>query len=180
MQRGTNMDERIKELLKYFEEYMLDTRDASTGLLGAAKAMYPMMVVSLGKETGDGLGVQLKRQLLKVWPPYRESILFLTAEGEAEDLDLDPVRVFHRIDGISMKNRELSCCCPLHQCFGHLAVIGMEPLLRAKLLPYQYASIPGKGQVALKRQVERWLRRKSLGIQYAIKLDVKGAYAHTQ
>ena len=80
------MDERIKELLKYFEEYMLDTRDASTGLLGAAKAMYPMMVVSLGKETGDGLGVQLKRQLLKVWPPYRESILFLTAEGEAEDL----------------------------------------------------------------------------------------------
>ena len=58
------MDERIKELLKYFEEYMLDTRDASTGLLGAAKAMYPMMVVSLGKETGDGLGVQLKRQLL--------------------------------------------------------------------------------------------------------------------
>ena len=80
------MDERIKELLKYFEEYMLDTRDASTGLLGAAKAMYPMMVVSLGRETGDGLGVQLKRQLLKVWPPYRESILFLTAEGEAEDL----------------------------------------------------------------------------------------------
>ena len=80
------MDERIKELLKYFEEYMLDTSDASTGLLGAAKAMYPMMVVSLGKETGDGLGVQLKRQLLKVWPPYRESILFLTAEGDAENL----------------------------------------------------------------------------------------------
>ena len=45
-------------------------------------------------------------------------------DGEAEDLDLDPVRVFHRIDGISMKRRELSCCCPLHQCFGHLAVIG--------------------------------------------------------
>lgn len=101
-------------------------------------------------------------------------------DGEAEDLDLDPVRVFHRIDGISMKRRELSCCCPLHQCFGHLAVIGLEPLLRARLLPCQFASIPGKGQVALKRQVERWLRRKSLGIEHAVKLDVKGAYAHTK
>ena len=80
-------------------------------------------------------------------------------EGETDDLDLEPVSVFYRIDGISMKRREL---------------------LRAKLLPYQFASIPGKGQIALKRQVERWLRRKSLGIQHAVKLDVQGAYAHTK
>lgn len=101
-------------------------------------------------------------------------------DGEAEDLDLDPVSVFYRIDGISMKRRQLSNCCPLHQCFGHLAVIGLRPLFRAKLLPYQFASIPGKGQIALKRQVEHWLRRKSLGIQHAVKLDVQGAYAHTK
>ena len=101
-------------------------------------------------------------------------------DGETDDLDLDPVSVFYRIDGISMKRRELSNCCPMHQAFGHLAVLGLRPLLQAKLLPYQFASIPGKGQIALKRQVERWLRRKSLGIQYAIKLDVQGAYAHTK
>ena len=97
-------------------------------------------------------------------------------EGETDDLDLEPVSVFYRIDGISMKRRELSNCHPMHQAFGHLAVIGLRPLLRAKLLPYQFASIPGKGQIALKRQVERWLRRKSLGIQHAVKLDVQGAY----
>lgn len=119
-------------------------------------------------EAADGIAYEMEQRI--------EDLL----EGEAEDLDLDPVRVFHRIDGISMKRRELSCCCPLHQCFGHLAVLGMEPLLRAKLLPYQFASIPGKGQVALKRQVERWLRRKSLNVQYAVKLDVEGAYAHTK
>ena len=96
--------------------------------------------------------------------------------GETDDLDLEPVSVFYRIDGISMKRRELSNCCPMHQAFGHLAVIGLRPLLRAKLLPYQFASIPGKGQIALKRQVERWLRRKSLGIQHAVKLDVQGTY----
>lgn len=101
-------------------------------------------------------------------------------EGETDDLDLEPVSVFYRIDGISMKRRELSNCHPMHQAFGHLAVIGLRPLLRAKLLPYQFASIPGKGQIALKRQVERWLRRKSLGIQHAVKLDVQGAYAHTK
>ena len=67
-------------------------------------------------------------------------------DGEAEDLDLDPVSVFYRIDGISMKRRQLSNCCPLHQCFGHLAVIGLRPLFRAKLLPYQFASIPGKAR----------------------------------
>ena len=90
-------------------------------------------------------------------------------DGETDDLDLDPVSVFYRIDGISMKRRELSNCCPMHQAFGHLAVLGLRPLLQAKLLPYQFASIPGKGQIALKRQVERWLRRKSLGIQYSRK-----------
>lgn len=90
------------------------------------------------------------------------------------------MHTFPRIDGISMKLRQLSDCCPLHQCFGHLAYLGLRPLLRARLLPYQFASIPKKGQTALKRQVERWLRRKSLGIQHALKLDVKGAYEHTK
>ena len=61
-------------------------------------------------------------------------------EGETDDLDLEPVSVFYRIDGISMKRRELSNCHPMHQAFGHLAVIGLRPLLRAKLLPY--AGIP--------------------------------------
>ena len=39
-------------------------------------------------------------------------------DGETDDLDLDPVSVFYRIDGISMKRRELSNCCPMHQAFG--------------------------------------------------------------
>jgi len=100
--------------------------------------------------------------------------------GEAEDLDLDPVRVFPRVDGISMKKRMLSDCCPMHQCFGHLAVLGLRPLLKAKLLPYQFASIPGRGQVALKKQVEHWLRKTSLGIRHGVKVDVYKAYPSTK
>lgn len=80
------MDEQIKELLDYFQEYLLDTEGTAAGLLGTAKATYPMIVVSLGKETGNGLGIELKYQLLKMWPPYKESLLFLQAEGSPEDL----------------------------------------------------------------------------------------------
>ena len=100
--------------------------------------------------------------------------------GDAPDLDLDPVKTFYRIDGISMKQRELSSCCPLHQCFSHLAVLALAPLFRSRLYPWQYASLPKKGQVKLKQQVEKWLRRKSLGIRHAIKLDVKSAYKSTK
>lgn len=35
-------------------------------------------------------------------------------DGETDDLDLDPVSVFYRIDGISMKRRELSNCCRIN------------------------------------------------------------------
>ena len=101
-------------------------------------------------------------------------------DGEAEDLDLDPVSVFYRIDGISMKRRQLSNCCPLHQCFGHLAVIGLRPLFRAKLLPYQFASIPGKGQIALKRQVEHWLRSKKASASSTLSSWTCREHTHTQ
>ena len=100
--------------------------------------------------------------------------------GDSDGLDLDPVQVFHRIDGISMKNRELASCCPLHQVFSHLMVLSLKPLFKSRFLPSQFASIPGKGQVALKTQVERWLRKTSLGINYAIKLDVRNAYKNTK
>ena len=119
-------------------------------------------------EAADGIALEMEQRI--------DDLL----EGAADDLDLDPVHTFPRIDGISMKLRELSDCCPMHQCFGHLAVLGLKPLLRAKLLPYQFASIPGKGQVALKRQVQRWLRREKLGICHAVKLDVKSAYKNTK
>lgn len=99
---------------------------------------------------------------------------------EATDLDLDPVRTFKRIDGISMKIRDLTSCCPLHQVYSHLMVLGLMPLFKSKNLPCQYASIPGKGQIELKRQVERWLRKESLGINYAKKLDIKSAYQSTK
>lgn len=153
---------------KWFRRnYLADAEKYGGVAYGRLKAEAAREEMHAKLEIANGIALEMEQRV--------EDLL----AGDAEDLDLDPVHTFPRIDGISMKTRELSDCCPMHQCFGHLAVLGLMPLFRAKLLPYQFASIPGRGQVALKRQVERWLRRKSLGIRYALKLDIKAAYPST-
>lgn len=118
-------------------------------------------------EIADGIAYEVEQRI--------EDLM----DGTSSDLDLDPVQVFHRIEGVNLKNREITSCSPLHQVFSHLMVLGLEPLFEAKILPQQYASVPGKGQLALKNQVERWLKKKSLSISYAKKLDIKSAYQST-
>ena len=115
-------------------------------------------------EAADGIALELEQRILDL------------EDGDPEALDLDPVTERPRIDGISMKCRNVANCCVFHQCFGHLAFLGLEPLLRARILPYQHASIPHRGQSGCRRQVQRFLRRKALGIKYARKLDIRHAY----
>ena len=55
----------------------------------------------------------------------------------------------------------------------------MDPLFRAKLLPIQYGSLPGKGQIKGKRQNERILRRALHHKTDAAKCDVRKAYPST-
>lgn len=100
-------------------------------------------------------------------------------DGDPDALELDPVKERPHIDGIKQKRRIIAECCVMHQLLNHLAVQGLMPLLMARILPQQHASIPGRGQVGCKRQVERYLRRKSLGVRYALKLDVEKAYPNT-
>ena len=153
---------------KWFRKnYLADAQKYGGVAYGRLKAETAKNEMHAKLEAVHGIALEMEQRVLDLM------------DGTADDLDLDPVHTFYRIDGISMKTRELSDCCPMHQCFGHLAVLALQPLLRAKLLPYQFASIPEKGQVALKRQVERWLRRKSLGVRYGLKMDVKSAYQNT-
>lgn len=153
---------------KWFRRaYLADAQKYGGVAYGRLKAETAKQEMHAKLEIVNGIALEMEQRVQDL------------TDGTAPDLDLDPVHTFKRLDGISMKVRELSDCCPMHQCFGHLAVLALQPLLRAKLLPYQFASIPEKGQIALKRQVERWLRRKKLGIKYGLKLDVKSAYKNT-
>lgn len=78
------------------------------------------------------------------------------------------------------KWRDIADLCIFHQMFGHLVRLGLDPLFKARILPQQHASIPDHGQLALKKQVERYLRSDALHINAALKKDVHHAYESTQ
>lgn len=93
------------------------------------------------------------------------------------DLHLKPVRSFQRPDGVSQKVRDINQESAEQQVFEYIAVFALMPLFKAKLLPCQCGSIPGKGQAAGKRQIERILRVKFHNQRLdEIKGDVHHAY----
>lgn len=115
-------------------------------------------------EAAEGIALELEERILEL------------LDGDEEALDLEPVKISIRPDGMTGKLREIADLSPMHQLVGHLVKLGIDPLLDARLEYGQCASIPGRGQTGLKRRVERWLRKKSLGIRHAKKTDIKKAY----
>lgn len=100
--------------------------------------------------------------------------------GESNALDLDPVKFHQQMDGMSGKVREIAYECIFHQLFNHLVFLALRPLFHARILHTQYASIPNRGQTHLKDHAAKLLRKKRLGIKYAIKTDVRKAYQSTK
>ena len=115
-------------------------------------------------EAAEGIALELEERILEL------------LDGDEDALDLEPVKISIRPDGMTGKLREIADLSPMHQLVGHLVKLGLDPLLEARLEYGQCASIPGRGQTGLKRRVERWMRRKGLGIRCAKKTDVKHAY----
>lgn len=106
---------------------------------------------------------------------YLWDVLSDLTEGR-EPEDIEPVLVRQRPDGMTGKVRDIALLCILHQLIGHAAKLMMEPLLSARLLPTQHASIPGHGQTKLKDQTRALLLADN-GIRYFQKTDVVHAYA---
>lgn len=91
--------------------------------------------------------------------------------------DIDPVIIKSRPDGMTHKMRDIASLSIAHQLLGHVVKLGLDPLLHARILPTQHASIPGRGQTKLKNQIGWYLRRTKYNINYATKTDVVHAYA---
>lgn len=109
---------------------------------------------------------------------YIEEVVDGILRGEDPE-DMEPVKVRKRRDGMTGKMRDIALLCILHQLLGHVAKLALDPLFHARITHTQHASIPGRGQTSLKKQVHKYLRKESLGIKYAVKTDVKHAYATT-
>lgn len=93
------------------------------------------------------------------------------------EVHFKPVRQFQvRENG---KTRDICEESAEQQIFEYIAKGALDPLFRAKLLPVQYGSLPGKGQVKGKQKNERILRRKLHGKTDAAKCDVRKAYPST-
>lgn len=101
----------------------------------------------------------------------------LTQRIKDRDLKIRPIRQFQRRDGLTQKLRDICQESPEQQVFEYIAVYALMPMFKAKILPVQYGSIPGKGGVAGKRKIERLLRRKFKNDKITvIKGDITKAY----
>lgn len=107
---------------------------------------------------------------------YLQEVVEELLQGR-EPEDMIPVVIRSRPDGMTGKMRDIALLCILHQLLGHLAKLMLDPLIEARLLPTQHASIPGRGQTLLKDQAHRFFLKDSLGINYQQKTDVRHAYA---
>lgn len=93
--------------------------------------------------------------------------------------EVAPVTTVEILDGMTLKVRTIANLCIPHQLLGHAVKMALDPLFAARILPTQHASIPGRGQTQLKRQIGRYLRRHGLGINYFAKTDESNAYGST-
>ena len=82
------MDNRMRELLEDFQKKMIDNDQVSQGMLGRTEANYPMAVVCLGAHTAETLGEKVRKQILSIWPAYKNVLLFLEAVCEGEELQV--------------------------------------------------------------------------------------------
>lgn len=94
------------------------------------------------------------------------------------DPEFDPVHEMYKPDGGTGKMRMIAYLCVRMQLLGHVIKLGLEPLLNARIMPYQYASLPGKGPCKLVRRLQRMLQRKT-GTRYYCKTDCTSAYKST-
>lgn len=111
------------------------------------------LILDEAKRGGPGLGI--KYEILEECAMNLEDMVDGIVHGI--DPDFDTVLVRNRADGATGKMRKIAYLCIRHQLLGHIVKLGIEPLLNARILSTQHASLPGRGQTRLKRQVQRFL-----------------------
>lgn len=100
----------------------------------------------------------------------------ITERIKARDLALPPINYRDRVDKSSGKLRRLGVESAMQQCMNYVAVYALMPMLKAKVGPFQCASIPERGQVYGKQVIEKWIRKDPKGTKYYDKMDVRHCF----
>lgn len=103
----------------------------------------------------------------------------ITERIKARDLNLSPIQYRNRVDKSSGKLRRLGIESAMQQCMNYVAVYALMPMLKAKVGPFQRASIPGRGQIYGKKVLEKWIRKDPKGTKYYDKMDVRRCFEST-
>ena len=146
------------------------------------KRSFQRLLISTGKiskkQLDEDLEVQNMTRIIAAIDAVAEQ---MADRIRSRNLQLPPVRQFTRIDGLSGKTRNLCQESAEQQVLEYIVKFALDPLFRAKILPCQCGSIPGKGQMGAMRQIQRMMRRThQTGQMVAIQCDVRQAYPSTR
>lgn len=131
------------------------------------------------KELEEDLKTGQRRKINKAIYALTEAYTKEIREHNGQ-ITFDKIREFDRVDGISGKLRHLCQESPKQQIFEYITKWATEELLQAKILPCQFGSIPGGGQVKCKESIEKIVRRRFGGDVDAVQIDIYHAYPSTK
>ena len=96
----------------------------------------------------------------------------LADEIDGRCLSLRPIKRYKHREPTNGKMRIIGVESVKQQILDYAVVLAMQPMLSAKLGYWQVAGVPGKGQVACRHAMRKWVRDSV----YHVKLDIKQCY----
>lgn len=96
----------------------------------------------------------------------------LEREIYERSLDLKPIHRYRHREPTNGKIRIIGVESVKQQVLDYAVVLAMKPMLDAKLGFYQVAGVPGKGQLACRRAMRKWVHEGG----YHVKLDIRQCY----
>ena len=81
-----------------------------------------------------------------------------------------PKKIF---DGIRQKVREIIVPSFDEQVLHHMVVNVLEPIIMRGIYEHVHGSIPKRGPIQGKRQLEKWIRKDKKNCRYCLKMDIR-------
>lgn len=80
-----------------------------------------------------------------------------------------PVQIY---DGITRKKRVIICPTNKEQVIHHMLCNVLKPIFMHGMYEHSYGSIPGRGGVLGKKNIEKWLANDRKNCKYVLKIDI--------
>lgn len=93
-------------------------------------------------------------------------------EISSRSITLRPIYRYEHVEPTNGKRRTIGVESVKQQVLDYAVVLALKPMLDAKMGYWQVASVPGKGQIACRNIMRKWVKEGG----YHVKLDVRKCY----